>query len=439
MPDLPAERQSPLPHARLSLILLLSINLFNYIDRYVLAAVVPRVCHDLLGPETRENLAKMGSLVTVFTITYMIAAPIFGWLADRMSRWILCGIAVLLWSLASGASGLALTFTTLLLTRMFIGIGEAGYGPAAPTLISDLYPVSRRGQVLAWFYMAIPVGSAAGYILGGFIASRFGWRTAFYVLAPPGILLGALCFLMREPPRGTADSLSVDGHGSRGSNKPTLRDYLNLFRIPSYLLDTAGMMAMTFAIGGISFWMPHYIVEHRFKLQYGHEGSLSQINFIFGALTAVAGFIATFLGGYIGDKLRNRFSGSYFLVSGVGIVAACPCVVAMLYLPFPYAWIAIFLAEFCLFFNTGPSNAILANVTHPKVRASAFALNIFLIHAFGDAASPPILGYVAGYSWNAAFYLVVAVMGLAGVLWMAGAKYLERDTAVASGQSAIPA
>ena len=105
----------------------------------------------------------------------------------------------------------------------------------------------------------------------------------------------------------------------------------------------------------------------------------------------------------------------------------------MLYLPFPYAWIAIFCAEFCLFFNTGPSNTILANVTHPSVRASAFALNIFLIHALGDAASPPILGYVAQRSWNAAFYVVVVITAVASALWIWGARYLEDDTVRVSG------
>src|SRR2546421_6237319 len=148
--------------ARTALALLLGINLFNYIDRYLLAAVEPKVCSDLLGAATKENLARMGSLVTVFTVSYMLAAPLFGWLADRISRWFLAGAAVIVWSLASGGAGLGHTFSTLLIMRLFIGIGEAGYGPAAPTIISDMYPVERRGQVLAWFYMAIPVGSALG-------------------------------------------------------------------------------------------------------------------------------------------------------------------------------------------------------------------------------------------------------------------------------------
>src|SRR4051794_36109515 len=150
-------RRPTVPGARAALVLLLAINLFNYIDRYVLAAVEPRISEDLLRGDPNA-LAKMGSLATAFIVSYMLAAPVFGWLADRVSRWLLVGVGVGVWSLASGASGLAHTFTILLITRLFVGIGEAGYGPAAPTIIADLYPIEQRGQKLAWFYMAIPVG-----------------------------------------------------------------------------------------------------------------------------------------------------------------------------------------------------------------------------------------------------------------------------------------
>src|SRR5215207_10217712 len=132
--------------ARIAVALLLAINLFNYIDRYVLAAMEPRISDDLLSGDPNA-LAKMGSLATAFIVSYMIAAPIFGYLADRMSRWLLVGAGVIIWSLASGASGFAQTFTMLLITRLFVGIGEGGYGPAAPTLIADLYPLAKRGQV----------------------------------------------------------------------------------------------------------------------------------------------------------------------------------------------------------------------------------------------------------------------------------------------------
>jgi MFS family permease len=424
-----AHDDAPLPGARAALALLLCINLFNYVDRQVLAALEPRIQESLFpGAPTNDPraLTLMGSLSTAFIVSYMVMAPLFGWLDDRMSRWLLVGVSVLLWSLASGGSGLATTFGILLATRLFVGIGEAGYGPAAPTIISDFYPVARRGAVLSWFYMAIPVGSALGYVAGGLIGSALGWRAAFFAVVPPGIILGLLSFMRTDPRRGAVDLPQTP------RRRAELRDYLVLLRTPSYLLDTAGMAAMTFAIGGISYWMPRWVAQTR------HAGELGRVNLIFGAITVATGLSATLLGGMAGDRLRNRFPGSYFLVSGVGILLCCPFILLMLWTPFPLAWVWVFLAEFCLFFNTGPSNAILANVTHPAIRATAFALNIFLIHAVGDALSPPLLGYIAGnFGWNTAFGVVTAVTAVGGILWIMGIRYLGADTEAAPRRLAV--
>jgi MFS family permease len=446
--DTPAPTTGALPGARAALILLLTINLFNYIDRYVLAAVVPKVRETFFQPAhsgagaapessfavqfvgwlgdtfglTGEN-ALIGSLAMAFMVAYMIAAPLFGWLADRMSRWLLVGVGVILWSLASGASGLAETFGMLFLTRCFVGVGEAAYGPVAPTMISDLYPVKIRGSVLAWFYMAIPVGSALGYVYGGLVAdSPLGWRWAFYLVVGPGLLLGLWCFLMREPPRGRADL--AEGTPPR---RARLRDYGTLLKTPSYVLDTLGMAAMTFSVGGIAFWMPDYIYE-----RCRTEMSLGAVSTVFGGITVIAGLSATLLGGIAGDKLRPRYPGSYFLVSGVAMILAVPLVFLVTVTPFPLAWILIFAAVFLLFFNTGPTNTILANVSHPSTRATAFALNIFIIHAFGDAVSPLVMGVIRDrYDMDSAFRILSAVIFLGGLLWLWGARYLERDTALA--------
>jgi MFS family permease len=358
----------------------------------------------------------------------MLIAPLFGWLADRTSRWALVGVGVIIWSLASGASGVdwgvpvTTAFWLLLITRCFVGVGEGGYGPVAPTMISDLYPIERRGQVLAWFYVAIPVGGALGYALGEVVQRALDWRWAFYVVLPPGILLGLWCFFMRDPPRGQADSVTTEP-----GRKAGLREYLALFRIPSYTLNTIGMTAMTFAIGALAWWMPDYLEHHQVPDVLG----LGPKTF-FGVLTAVAGLAATLLGGLAGDWLRPRWSGSYFIVSGIALCLACPVIWLMTAVPFPLAWVFVFLAVFCLFFNTGPTNTILANVTHPSVRASGFAINILVIHALGDAISPPVIGYISGLTSMAFGFQVVSLMALAGgLLWLWGARYLERDTALA--------
>jgi predicted MFS family arabinose efflux permease len=421
------------PGARLALTMLVLINLFNYIDRQVLAAVEPSIRVEFFpkveDPQTGEMKepaeAKfwMGVLSFAFLATYMLTAPIFGWLANRVRRWALVGVGVIVWSLASGGSGLATIYLLLLLTRCCVGFGEAAYGPVAPDMISDLYPKERRGQILAWFYAAIPFGGALGYALGdGVLKTTGSWRMAFYLVVPPGLLLGLLCFLMREPRRGQTE---LSGPTTR--DREHWSDYLILLKTPSYILNTLGMTAMTFAMGGLAFWAPGYFEERRVATLWGIPPTTA-----FGGLTALTGLAATLLGGLAGDWLRPRFPGSYFLVSGAAMVLAFPLLLLMIVLPFPLAWVPLVLFVFFLFFNTGPTNTILANVTHPLLRAPGFALNILVIHLLGDAASPALMGAIAGFSnlsWAFAFVSIMVLLG--GILWLWGAKYLERDTALA--------
>jgi MFS family permease len=307
----------------------------------------------------------------------------------------------------------------LFATRIFVGIGEGGYGPAAPTILSDLFPIETRGRIMAIFCAAIPVGSALGYVIGGLIGSHLGWRWAFYLVAPPGFLLGLLCFWQRDP-RAAADNLG------KKSQRRGIRDYLNLFRTRSYLINCIAQTLMTFVTGGLGFWVPAYL---RYRNQSPNVGMT-----IFGLITVVAGLVSTLLGGVIADKLRSRLPGSYFWVSGIGMLIACPLFVATLYTPFPAAWIPMFLAIFCLFLNTGPSNTALANVSLPAVRATAFAANIFVIHAFGDVQAFWLLGYIGGHTnMHVAFLFVSAIILASGITWLFGVKYLAADTAAVEG------
>jgi MFS transporter, Spinster family, sphingosine-1-phosphate transporter len=401
--------------AHSALLLLLGINLFNYIDRQILAALEPDIRATFFAADDVNAMTKTGLLGVAFFVTYMISAPIFGLLADRISRWIIVGLAVILWSLASGCSGLAATFAILFATRIFVGIGEGGYGPAAPTILSDLFPIERRGRIMAIFYTAIPVGSALGYVIGGLVGAHLGWRWAFYLVTPPGLLLGLLCFWQRDP-RVAAHHLVQE------SPRRRLASYLRLFRTRSYLINCIAQTLMTFVTGGLGFWASAYL---RYRNQSPDVGMT-----IFGLITVVAGLISTLLGGIVADKLRSRFPGSYFLVSGIGMLIACPFFVATLYIPFPTAWIPMFVAIFFLFLNTGPSNTALANVSLPAVRATAFAVNIFVIHALGDVQAFWLLGYIGGHAnMHVAFLFVSGMIFASGLAWLIGAKYLPADTA----------
>ena len=206
--------------ARLAVALLFGVNFLNYIDRYVIAAVAPLIQADFGLKDT-----QLGLIGSMFMLAYMAASPVAGILADRYPRRYFVGGGVLLWSLATIASGLSAGYRQLLAARSFIGIGEAGFGGVAPTLISDLFPKERRGRMLAYFYVAIPVGSALGFLLGGYVGEHWGWRHAFYIAGGPGLVLGLLALFMAEPARGAGDGVVAREHhfdaGKLGSYSET--------------------------------------------------------------------------------------------------------------------------------------------------------------------------------------------------------------------------
>lgn len=486
-----------IPGAGRALALLFIINLFNYIDRQVLSAVLPRLQLDatIFDPTDPNLQFKLGLLTSAFLVSYTLLSPVFGWFGNQGRRWWVVGFGVVLWSLASGGSGLATGYIMLLLTRCFVGIGEAAYGPVAPSMLSDLYPITRRGKIMALFYMAIPVGSALGFVIGGQIEEHFGWRTAFLVTLG-GLLLGVMCFFMPEPPQPNSN---------RGP-KPSYGDVLRELRtIRSFVLCCLGMTCTTFVLGGVAAWAPTYIFQREAKFsvtestfqslseqkatdgrplvpeeiveqlrpladdgvvsyaefkarlisilgpmplkQYGERiytastakdsMSLGTINFLFGMIVVVSGLGATLLGGYVGDQLRERgIRGAYFHAAGWTTLLAFPFFLTMLLVPFPFAWGFFFVAVFFLFFNTGPANTILANVTRSEIRATAFAINILVIHMLGDVISPPIIGFVADLaSLQLAFLGVSVFIVLGGTLWVLGARSLDADTSKAAPQA----
>lgn len=406
--------------------LLLSINLLNYIDRYLPSAVLSSISKQLFREDQKSDTLE-GSLQSAFMFSFMISAPFFGWLCRHFNRWHIIGFGVILWSVASGASGLAGvgksqadaglggiwplvgTFAFLFASRCFVGLGEAAYGPAAPAILSDLFPESKRGRALSIFYAAIPVGSAFGYLVGGLL----GWPNAFFWMFPPGLLLGMICFICPETPAKKAADQSHQ-------KKP---DFWTLARIPSYVMAIVGYTLSTYGIGAIAFWLPKYLITHR------EAGTEASVNTMVGGIIALSGLLATLIGGWVADRIKSFRPGAYFEVSSFGLMMGIPFLVLVLYCPFPLCWFMIFGCCFCLMLNTGPINAIIMNVVPVDLRAPAMAVCIFCIHAFGDAISPPIIGLVNDLAndSNAGFLSLIPLMFAGSVVWWIGSKKLQPD------------
>jgi MFS transporter, Spinster family, sphingosine-1-phosphate transporter len=399
--------------ARMAVALLFGVNFLNYIDRYVIAAVAPLIQADFSLKDT-----QLGLIGSMFMVAYMAASPVAGVLADRFPRRYFVGGGVLVWSLATMASGLAAGYRQLLAARSLIGLGEAGFGGVAPTLISDLFPREKRGRVLSYFYVAIPVGSALGFLLGGYVGQHWGWRHAFYIAGGPGLLLGVLAFFMAEPPRGAGDGAVLEAH------KFNVGAARELARNASFVYTTLGMSAMTFALGGMAYWMPTF-----FHRQRGLP--LDEANTVFGAMTVGSGLVGTFLGGFLGDSLLKRTPKAYLLVSGWGMLLAVPAAYVGLHATQPGVYLpAIFAAEVLVFLNTGPANAVLVNVALPEVRATAISASIFVYHLLGDVPSPILIGRLSDRtgSLESALMLTTAAMGVSGLFYLLGTRSLGADT-----------
>src|SRR5437879_1069491 len=230
----------------------------------------------MVQDEFRLSNAQVGYLIVAFLICYMIAAPVAGPLADRDSRMLIIALGGIFWSALTLLTAVTHNYTELLSRHTLVGIGEATFVTIAPTFVADLFPQERRGRILGIFYLAIPVGSAAGYLLGGKLGPDHGWRFPFYIAAAPGFLLALAVLFLKEPKRGQFDSLKETAESAT---------VLGLARNPAFLTATLGMAAMTFSLGGIQVWMPKFLYSDR-------HYTLEAANFAFGIIHVVDGILA---------------------------------------------------------------------------------------------------------------------------------------------------
>ncbi|HYE98173.1 MAG TPA: MFS transporter [Planctomycetota bacterium] len=411
-------------YLRYALVVIFTANFLSYLDRQIIGALEK----ELTDPRSLAlTKTEFGVLHSAFTIGYMVFAPIVGFLVARTSRTRIFAVCVVVWSIATIASGFAPNKYVLYATRFFIGIGEAGCLVIGPTLLSDYFPKEMRGRALSVFFLALPLGGTAGYIVGGFLNEIVGWRYTFLLAGLPGFLVAALIWFLVDPPRGGQDE-GAHGHGLPPGGG--VGSYLDLLRNRTLLLIIlAQAFAVMFLQPLLLFGVGFFEDERGFSKQ--------QATTTLGVVALVAGGLGNMLSGVLGDRLAKRgIRGPYALLAGIAFVAGLPCL--LLGFTSTERWIfipALGLGAFFYFLCMPAVNTQIANAVTAHQRAMAYALAVFILHLLGDTGAPPAFGAVADAldSTRQAFFLFSFSLLLAGGSCLLAARTAARDEARAGG------
>jgi MFS transporter, Spinster family, sphingosine-1-phosphate transporter len=405
--------------ARYALGVLFTINLFNYIDRQIVAGVLSLVQQDLVLTD-----AALGALGSAFMLLYLAGSIPLGILGDRVPRHRLIGAGIALWGAATLLSGLARSYGQLFVTRALVGIGEASYGPTATAMVSDLFPKARRGLVNALFNAAIPIGGAIGVIVGGVVGSHYGWRASFLLVGVPSVALAMLAWRLGDPPRGAHDV----GQGSlpEGADPPAaptlMAGILELSRTPTFLMVCVVGMLVAFAIAAFNHWLPLYL--ERVK-----GFATAEAGFWVGLLSATGGLLGVVTGGALGDALARRTAAGHLITIASGFILSAPFGLVLILHPGRHVFLpALFFAVFFLVLYIGSVNAVIHNVVHPRLRATAVAIFVFIVNLGGAALAPYLVGLISvRRSLQGAMLILPVVIFFAGLIALAAITVVSGD------------
>lgn len=415
-----ADRRGVSRLAWVTLCALFWANLFNFLDRQVIAALAP-----FLQAHWQLSDTQLGLLATAFEITYALAPVPIAFLADRWRRRRVVALALAVWSGAMALSGFALSYPMLFLGRAALGLGQAGYGPAALAWLGDLFPPSHRSRVVGIHDLALMLGSAAGYALGGLLGRAWGWRPVLYLAALPGLALAALLWRLPEPRRGQSDyqaaGLPVAGEARA---LPAAAALGQLFRIRTLNVLYLVAILVNFATAGLTYWLPSFAVRM-------HGFSASQSGLVIGALTVIAGGAGVLAGGVVADRWRRRNPAGRLLTIGASYAVGLPLALAALFVPDTPLFLGLAAGAVFLFAFYLPCLAPLVHqVTRPELRATAMGLALFAIHILGSATAPALAGWLSDRTGDLrlglAAALSVALVGALVALW--GSRFAAQDT-----------
>ncbi len=399
---------------------MVGINFLNYVDRWV-----PAGASQVIQKEFHLSDAEFGLIGTAFLIVYALSALPFGYWADRGIRRTVVGVGVIIWSLATVLSGLSRNYVQLFISRAVVGVGEASYYPAGTSLLSDYFPKQQRGRTMSIWGAGSAFGIAVGFAGGGYIAEKFGWRSAFFFAAVPGILFALLAFGLREPLRG---SVEERGPTLKATYDASLRKFLELMRIPTLRAAILAQTVLYFVLASNAFWLPIFL-HRRFNL------SPSQAGLLAGVVLVAGGLIGTLVGGWIADHRARNNPAAHLQVGMAGFLIGAVFIVISLVAPMNVGPVPVFVPAFlitviCMYLHAGPFTAVSQNVVSPALRAGSVTMLLFISHVFGDSHSTFDVGLLSdriGSLQGALLITSPTLLVVAAIIAATGLRHVKRD------------
>ncbi len=374
-------------YKRYVLVLLVVVYVFNFVDRTILSILLEPIKAEFDLSDTQ--LGFLSGLAFALFYTFL-GIPIARW-ADRGVRRSIISLAVLTWSGMTSLTGLATSFSMLLVARIGVGVGEAGCSPPAHSILSDYFPPQRRATALATYALGIPIGSGIGYLAGGWLAEWFDWRTAFIVVGLPGVLLaGVVRLTLREPMRGAYDALPVATTDGGAPAHPSLMSVLwFMLSLASFRHMAIGAALHAFYGYGAGAFNPAFFVR-------SHGLSVGEIGTWLAVIGFTGGVTGVYLGGYLSDRIAQQDARWYMWVPAISTTIYVPFAFLLYLWPTPHAALALALPGALLGgMYLGPTFAMTQTLVRPEMRALASAILLFIINLVGLGFGPQGVGLLS--------------------------------------------
>jgi predicted MFS family arabinose efflux permease len=356
---------------------------FNFLDRQLMSILQESIRAELHLTDTQLGLVTGLAFALVYTF---LGIPI-AWLADRSRRVTIIAIACSVWSLFTAACGLATSFATLALSRLGVGFGEAGGSPPSYSVIADYFPPSRRGVGLAIYSCGVPMGTMFGSALGAWIDKHYGWRTAFFAVGAPGLLMALLVLLLvREPPRGRFEAKE---HHTPG---PPLWETIRVFFTNPVLALTALSSGLTAFVGyALLNWSPSFLIRVRHMAR-------EDVALYYSLMVGATGIVGTFASGWLVDRLSRLNPRAYALVPLAAIAISLPFYVLYVWAPtWPLALAFLSVPGLLVASYLAPALAVVQNAVPPAQRGASSALLLFMLNLIGLGGGPVFIGQMSDY------------------------------------------